>query len=95
MASAHRSQRLGLEFVLGPQHREMGEKMSNLGKTNIVVMWTVGPGDVAEGDAIFDSHVQWMTGHPRAGDTALLSYTSSKGPELTNPVDRSKLRADR
>jgi hypothetical protein len=57
------------------------------GKTNIVVMWTVGPDDVAEGDRIFESHVKWMTGHPRAGDTALLSYRISKGPELSNPVD--------
>jgi hypothetical protein len=61
--------------------------MSDLGKTNIVVMWTVPPAEVAEGDRIFDSHVKWMTGHPRNGDTALLSYKISKGPELANPVD--------
>ena len=29
--------------------------MSDVGKTNIVVMWTVGPDDVAEGDRIFVS----------------------------------------
>jgi hypothetical protein len=57
------------------------------GKTNIVVMWTVAPEDVAEGDRIFESHVDWMTGHSRDGDTALLSYRISKGPELSNPVD--------
>jgi hypothetical protein len=28
-----------------------------------------------------------MTGHSRNGDTALLSYKISKGPELSNPVD--------
>ena len=28
-----------------------------------------------------------MTGHPREGGTALLSYKTSKGPELSNPVD--------
>jgi hypothetical protein len=61
--------------------------MSDKGKTNIVVMWTVGPDQVAEGDRIFDSHVEWMAGHPREGDTALLSYKISKGPELSNPVD--------
>ena len=61
--------------------------MSDVGKTNIVVMWTVGADDVAEGDRIFESHVDWMTGHPRDGDTALLSYKISKGPELSNPVD--------
>ena len=31
--------------------------------------------------------VDWMTGHSRSGDTALLSYRISKGPELSNPVD--------
>jgi hypothetical protein len=61
--------------------------MSDVGKTNIVVMWTVGPDDVAEGDRIFASHVDFMTGHPREGDTALLSYKIAKGPELSNPVD--------
>ena len=61
--------------------------MSDVGKTNIVVMWTVGPDDVAEGDRIFESHVDWMTGHPRNGDAALLSYKISKGPERSNPVD--------
>jgi hypothetical protein len=64
-----------------------GRTMADVGKTNIVVMWTVGPDDVAEGDRIFESHVNWMTGHPRDGDTALLSYRISKGPELSNPVD--------
>jgi hypothetical protein len=61
--------------------------MADNGKTNIVVMWTVAPEDVAEGDRIFESHVDWMTGHSREGDTALLSYRISKGPELANPVD--------
>jgi hypothetical protein len=64
--------------------------MSDVGKTNIVVMWTVGPDDVAEGDRIFESHAHWMTGHSREGDTALLSYKISKGPELSNPVDRTR-----
>jgi hypothetical protein len=40
--------------------------MSDSGETNIVVMWTVGPDDVAESDRIFESHARWMTGHPRA-----------------------------
>ena len=61
--------------------------MPDIGKTNIVVMWTAGPDDVAEGDRIFESHAGWMTGHPREGDTALLSYRISKGPELANPLD--------
>ncbi|MFC5947213.1 hypothetical protein ACFQH9_02830 [Pseudonocardia lutea] len=28
-----------------------------------------------------------MTGHPREGEEAPLSYTISKGPELSDPVD--------
>ena len=50
-------------------------------------MFTVGPDDVAEGDRIFASHGEWMKGHPREGDVALLDYTISKGPELSNPMD--------
>jgi len=61
--------------------------MSDVGKTNIVVIWTMGPEHVAEGDRIFESHVAWMKGHPRSGDTSLLSYKISKGPELSNRVD--------
>jgi hypothetical protein len=61
--------------------------MSERGKTNIVVVWTVGPDDVSEGDRIFQSHATWMTGHPREGDAALLSYKISKGPELVDPLD--------
>ena len=30
-----------------------------------------------------------MVDHPREGETALLSYTISKGPELSNPMDPS------
>jgi len=58
-----------------------------MGKSHIVIMFTVGPDDVAEGDRIFASHGQWMKGHPREGDVALLAYTISKGPELSNPMD--------
>lgn len=61
--------------------------MSDNGKTNIVVMWTVGPDEVAEGDRIFDSHVQFMNDHPREGDEELISYKISQGPELENPLD--------
>lgn len=61
--------------------------MSDSGKTNIVAMWTVSPDGVEEGDRIFESHAKWMTGHPREGAEALLSYRVSKGAELSNPVD--------
>jgi len=59
----------------------------DLGKSHIVIMWTVGPDGVAPGDALFQSHGKWMEGHSRQGDTALLDYSISKGPELANPVD--------
>src|SRR4051812_32999883 len=52
-----------------PAVSEWRRTMSDVGKTNIVVMWTVGPDDVLEGDRIFESHVDWMVGHPRNGDT--------------------------
>ena len=61
--------------------------MSNMGKTHIIIKWTMGADDVAEGDRIFASHGEWMKGHPRKGDVALLDYTISKGPELSNPLD--------
>ena len=61
--------------------------MSHRGKSHLVIMFTVGPDDVAEEDRIFASHGEWMPGHPREGDVALLDYTISKGPELSNPMD--------
>ena len=61
--------------------------MSHMGKSHLVIMWTVGPDDVAEGDRIFASHGEWMKGHPREGNVSLLEYTVSKGPELSNPLD--------
>ncbi len=63
--------------------------MAETGKTHIVIMFTVGPDDVAEGDLVFEKHGKWMTGHSREGDTALLRYHISKGPELSNPLDPS------
>ena len=63
--------------------------MSQKGKSHLVIMWTVEPEDVAEGDHLFASHGEWMQGHPREGEVALLGYTVSKGPELTNPLDPS------
>jgi hypothetical protein len=64
--------------------------MSGVGKTDIVVMWTVGPEDVAEGDRIFASHVEWMQGTPagRGGGAAVLHDLQGTragepaGPEL-------------
>jgi hypothetical protein len=61
--------------------------VSDTGKSHIVIMWTVGRDDVEAGDRLFESHGKWMTDHPREGNTALLDYSISKGPELENPVD--------
>jgi hypothetical protein len=70
-----------------PTTTPKGHGMSFMGKSHIIIMWTVGAEDVAEWDRIFASHGEWMKGHPREGDAALLSYTISKGPELSNPLD--------
>ena len=63
--------------------------MSHKGKAHLIIMFTVDPDDVAEGDRIFASHAEWMEGHPREGDLALLDYTISKAAELSNPMDPS------
>jgi len=63
--------------------------MSFLGKAHLVIMWTVDAADEGEWERLFASHGEWMTGHPREGDTALLSYTITKGPERSNPMDPS------
>src|SRR5450759_5197386 len=60
--------------------------MSQTGKSHLVIMFTVGPDDVAEGDRIFASHGEFMKGQPREGDVALLDYSISKGPELSNTI---------
>jgi hypothetical protein len=69
--------------------------MSHMGKSHLIIMFTVGDDDVAEGDRIFASHGEWMKGHPREGDTALLSYTISKGAELAHPMDPSSAATGR
>jgi hypothetical protein len=63
--------------------------MSYMGKAHLVIMWTVEPDDESDWDRMFASHRDWMKGHPPEGDSALLSYTVSKGPELSNPLDPS------
>src|SRR3982074_3953986 len=76
--------------TLGPLRNTDRRKdpiMSEMGKTHIVIMWTVSPDDVDTGDRLFESHSKWMTGHARKGDAALRSYSISKGPELSNPLE--------
>jgi hypothetical protein len=62
--------------------------MSHKGKTQLILIFTAPPDQVAEGDRIFRSHGSWMEAtHNRTGDKALLSYNLSKAPELSNPLD--------
>ena len=43
---------------------------------------------VEEGDRIFRSHAAWLAAtHTREGDDALLSYTVSKAPQASSPLD--------
>jgi hypothetical protein len=58
-------------WLLGAVLSEGGVAMSHKGKSHLVIMITVGPDDVAEGDRIFASHGEWMKGHPREGVVAL------------------------
>ncbi len=60
------------------------------GKTHLIYVIVATPDQVEEGDRIFKSHVSWMKGtHHHDGESALLQYTVSKGPELANPLDTS------
>jgi hypothetical protein len=62
--------------------------MGHHGKVHLNLVFTVHPDQVAEGDRLFASHGPWMEeSHPRSGELALLSYSVSKGPELSNPLD--------
>lgn len=62
--------------------------MAQLGKVQLTFIIVAPPDQVAEGDRLFQSHQPWMAAtHPRDGEKALLSYSVSKAPELTNPMD--------
>ena len=61
--------------------------MSHKGKTQLNITWVMDADDEPEWDRLFTSHAAWMEGHPREGDAALLAYSVSKGPELSNPMD--------
>ena len=64
--------------------------MSQRGKTQITMVFTVPADLVAEGDRIFSAHAAWMkASHHREGELALLRYNVVKGPELSNPLDPS------
>ena len=64
--------------------------MAQKGKTQVTMVFTATPDLVAEGDRIFASHAEWMSGsHHKDGNLALLSYNVVKGPELSNALDPS------
>ena len=62
--------------------------MTYKGKTQLTYVIIAPPDQVAEGDRIFLTHAPWMEAtHHRDGEKALLRYTVSKTPELSNPFD--------
>tara|TARA_Y100000310_G_scaffold125985_1_gene124746 strand:+ start:267 stop:641 length:375 start_codon:yes stop_codon:yes gene_type:complete len=64
--------------------------MAHDGNVQITFIIVAPPDQVEEGDRIFRSHAPWMQStHQRDGDNALLEYTVSKAPEVSNPMDPS------
>jgi hypothetical protein len=62
--------------------------MSHSGKLQFLVVMSSPAGEVAEGDRLFKSHAEWMSGtHYKIGSKALLAYDVSKAPEMENPMD--------
>lgn len=62
--------------------------MAHQDKIQLTFVIVAPPRLVEEGDRLFRSHAPWMEAtHYREGDRALLSYTVSKAPELSNPMD--------
>lgn len=57
-------------------------------KVRFLYTFTCPADQVAEGDRIFATHIDWMKKtHHREGEKALLSYDVSKTPELSDPFD--------
>ncbi len=62
--------------------------MAYKGKTQLTYVIVAPPDQEEEGDRLFLSHASWMEAtHHRDGEKALLRYTVSKAPELSNPFD--------
>ena len=62
--------------------------MAHKGKIQLTLVIVAPADQVAEGDRLFRTHEPWMKAtHHRTGEKALLSYTLSKAPELSNPMD--------
>jgi hypothetical protein len=64
--------------------------MAQVGKAHLLITFVAPAAKVAEIDRLVASHGAWMAEtHQRSGPKALLSYSFSKGPELSNPMDPS------
>jgi hypothetical protein len=64
--------------------------MAQVGKAHLLITLVAPAAQVAEIDRLIASHGTWMADtHHRSGPKALLSYSFSKGPELSNPLDPS------
>ena len=62
--------------------------MDYKGKAQLTFIIVASQGLVEEGDRLFRSHLPWMEStHHRDGEKALVQYTVSKAPELSNPLD--------
>jgi len=62
--------------------------MAHQGKIQLTFLIVAPPDQAREGDRLFQNHAPWMEAtHHREGDKALLSYSVSKAPELSNPMD--------
>jgi hypothetical protein len=62
--------------------------MAQVGKAHLLITFVAPAAKVAEIDRLVASHGAWMAeAHQRSGPKALLSYSLSKGPELSNPLD--------
>ncbi len=62
--------------------------MAHKGKIHLNFVIVAPADQVEEGERLFRTHGPWMEAtHHREGDKALLSYSVSKAPELSNPMD--------
>ncbi len=69
--------------------------MSHQGSIQLTFIFTARPDQVAEGDRIFASHVEWMAkSHHRDGELALLRYNLTKGPEASDSMDPGSERTE-
>ena len=61
--------------------------MANANEVRFVVSSIRPPDQVAEGDRIYRSHIDWMKAtHHRDGSNALMSYDVSKSPDSRSPL---------